>query len=81
MTDSAATAQPANGNGKGFFTLEAHYGFLQSPDVPAALERARAFGLAVDLESATFLVRRESLVLARRRSALRKWPMKLFIRL
>jgi KUP system potassium uptake protein len=67
--------------GKGFFAMEAHYGFLQSPDVPNALEKARAFGLAVDLETTTFFVRRETLVPARRRSAMRKWRAKLFIRL
>ena len=67
--------------GKGFFAVEAHYGFLQSPDVPAALEKARAFGLAVDLETTTFFVRRETLVPARGRSAMRKWRTNLFIRL
>lgn len=66
--------------GKGFFTMEAHYGFLQSPEVPNALEKARAFGLAVDLETTTFFVRRQTLVPARR-SSMSKWRAKLFIRL
>lgn len=66
--------------GKGFFAMEAHYGFLQSPDVPNALEKARSFGLAVDLETTTFFVRRETLVPARR-SSMSKWKAKLFIRL
>ena len=60
--------------------MEAHYGFLQSPDVPNALEKARSFGLAVDLETTTFFVRRETLVPARR-SSMSKWKAKLFIRL
>ena len=66
--------------GKAFFSIEAHFGFFQSPDVPRALQNARAFGLAIDLETTTFFVRRETLVPARR-SAMQKWRTKLFIRL
>lgn len=66
--------------GKGFFAVQVHYGFFQTPDVPRALEKARAYGLAVDLETTTFFVRRETLMPARR-SAMSKWRTKLFIRL
>jgi KUP system potassium uptake protein len=66
--------------GKGFFAVEVHYGFFQTPDVPGALEKARAYGLAIDLETTTFFVRRETLVPARR-STMKKWRTKLFIRL
>jgi len=66
--------------GKGFYTLEIHFGFFQTPDVPAALQDCRAHGLALDLDSTTFFIRRETLVPARA-SALAKWQTKLFIRL
>jgi KUP system potassium uptake protein len=66
--------------GKGFYTLEVHFGFFQTPDVPAALEGSRAYGLALDLDATTFFIRRETLVPARI-SALPKWQTKLFIKL
>jgi KUP system potassium uptake protein len=66
--------------GKGFYSVEVHYGFFQSPDVPQALEGARAYGLSIDVDSTTFFIRRETLVPARV-SAMAKWRTKLFIRL
>ena len=66
--------------GKGFYAVEVHFGFFQTPDVPAALEGARAHGLALDLDASTFFIRRETLVLARA-SALHKWQTRLFIKL
>ena len=51
--------------GKGFYAVEVHFGFFQAPDVPAALEGARAYGLALDLDATTFFIRRETLVPAR----------------
>ena len=66
--------------GKGFYTVEMHFGFFQTPDVPAALEGARAYGLALDLDATTFFIRRETLVPARV-SALAKWQTRLFIKL
>ena len=66
--------------GKGFYTVEVHFGFFQSPDVPAALEGARAYGLALDLDATTFFIRRETLVPART-SDLPLWQRKLFIKL
>ncbi len=66
--------------GKGFYSVEVHYGFFQSPDVPQALEGARAYGLSIDVDTTTFFIRRETLVPARV-SAMAKWRTKLFIRL
>jgi KUP system potassium uptake protein len=66
--------------GKGFYSVEVHFGFFQPPDVPEALEGARIYGLAIDLDTTTFFVRRETLVLARA-SALAKWQAKIFIKL
>ena len=66
--------------GKGFYGVEVHFGFLQTPNVPRALEGARAYGLALDFDTTTFFIRREILVPARR-SAMAKWRTKLFIKL
>lgn len=66
--------------GKGFYTVEIHFGFFQRPDVPEALEGARAHGLAIDLDTTTFFIRRETLVPARV-SAMARWQVMLFIRL
>jgi len=66
--------------GKGFYSAEVHYGFFQTLDVPRALEGARAFGLAIDVDTTTFFIRRETLVEARG-SAMAKWRTKLFMKL
>jgi KUP system potassium uptake protein len=66
--------------GKGFYAVEVHYGFFQTPDVPLALEGARAYGLSIDCDTTTFFIRRETLVPARV-SAMPKWQTTLFIKL
>jgi KUP system potassium uptake protein len=48
--------------GKGFFAMKIHYGFFETPDLPQALSGARAFGLALDPESTTYFIGRETLV-------------------
>jgi KUP system potassium uptake protein len=66
--------------GKGFYTVEVHFGFFQTLDVPFALEGARPYGLSIDLDTTTFFIRRETLVPARV-SAMPKWQTTLFIKL
>jgi KUP system potassium uptake protein len=58
--------------GKGFYTVKIHHGFFETPDVPQAMEDARRFGLALDLNSATFFIGRETLVQAEH-SELSSW--------
>ncbi|MDE1940290.1 MAG: potassium transporter Kup [Alphaproteobacteria bacterium] len=48
--------------GKGFFSVHIHHGFFETPDVPHALTEARPYGLAVDPETTTFFIGRETLV-------------------
>ena len=48
--------------GKGFYTIRIHHGFYETPDVPQALQEARRFGLALDVDTATFFIGRETLV-------------------
>jgi KUP system potassium uptake protein len=58
--------------GKGFYTVKVHHGFFETPDMPQAMEDARRFGLALDLNSATFFIGRETLVQAEH-SELSRW--------
>ena len=43
--------------GKGFYNVEVHHGFFETPDVPLALKEARPFGLAIDVETHDLLRR------------------------
>ena len=66
--------------GKGFYDVVIHHGFFESPDVPKALQLARPFGLAIDVDATTFFVGRETLVPAEH-PALGQWRTWLYIRL
>ena len=55
--------------GKGFYSVRVHHGFFETPDVPQALEDARRFGLALDVDTATFFIGRETLVPAEHSAA------------
>jgi KUP system potassium uptake protein len=48
--------------GKGFYSVRIHHGFFELPDVPLALSQAKRFGLAVDPDTTTFFIGRETLV-------------------
>ena len=66
--------------GKGFFAVHIHHGFMETPDVPKALTEARAYGLAIDPETTTFFIGRETLVPAEH-PALPRWRLWLYMRL
>lgn len=48
--------------GSGFYRLVIRYGFMQSPDIPAALTVCRAQGLEFDLMKTSFFLSRETIV-------------------
>jgi KUP system potassium uptake protein len=48
--------------GSGFYRLIIRYGFMQSPDVPAALAACEAHGLDFDLMRTSFFLSRETIV-------------------
>jgi KUP system potassium uptake protein len=66
-------------HGKGFFVARITYGFFEAPDVPEALALARAQGLALETDTTTFFLGRETLVagehpdLTRWRTGLYMW--------
>jgi KUP system potassium uptake protein len=66
--------------GKGFWTVIARYGFMEQPDVPAALRACRPHGIAYDEMETSFFLGRETLVPSTR-SQLGKWRRDLFISL
>ena len=66
--------------GKGFFTVNIHHGFFETPDVPRALEEARPFGLAIDMDTTTFFIGHETLVPAEH-PALGRWRTWIYMRL
>jgi KUP system potassium uptake protein len=75
---SAARRIEVKKHGKGFFTMTIHRGFFEMPDVPKSLEEARRFGLAVDVETATFFIGHETLVPAEH-SVFSRWRTRLYI--
>jgi KUP system potassium uptake protein len=48
--------------GHGFYRVEAHYGFVETPNVPEALRKCRELGLIVAPERASYYLGRETLV-------------------
>lgn len=46
----------------GVFKIEAHFGFVETPDVMQLMERIKETGLKIDIEKATFFVGRETLI-------------------
>jgi KUP system potassium uptake protein len=66
--------------GKGFWSVIAHYGFMEQPDVPAALRACWPYGIAYDEMETSFFLGRETLVPSTR-SRLGKWRRDFFISL
>jgi KUP system potassium uptake protein len=64
--------------GKGFYKVTIHHGFFEGVDVPRALEEARRYGLALDVDTATFFIGHETLV-ASEQSTLGRWRARLYI--
>lgn len=63
---------------QGFFRVLAHYGFMQIPNVPQALRRAKDAGLIIDPETTTYYIGRETLVPSRNMPSMIAWREKLF---
>ena len=69
--------------GEGFSTVLAHYGFMETPDVPAIVRGLdqpppRGLALKVNLMQTTFYLGRETLI-ATGRARMARWRKKLFI--
>jgi KUP system potassium uptake protein len=63
--------------GKGFFAVHIRHGFFESPDLPKSLAEARRFGLAIEPETTSFFLGRDTLVPSET-PVLSRWRLALF---
>jgi KUP system potassium uptake protein len=64
--------------GHGLFNVRVQYGFMEDPDVPAALLQAREQGLPLDVDDLTYFLGRETIIVTARRG-MSEWREKLFV--
>ena len=69
-----------NDLGKNFFRLKLYYGYMQTPDIPYALEMCRSQGTQFDMMATSFFVSR-ALVVSGVKPGMAKWRERLFIAL
>ncbi len=63
--------------GDGFYRLVIHYGFMQEPDVPAALDSVKSCGPVFKMMDTSFFLARQTLI-ASERPGMAIWREKLF---
>jgi KUP system potassium uptake protein len=64
--------------GHDLFNVRVQYGFMEDPDVPAALLKAREHGLPLDAHDLTYFLGRETIIVTRRRG-MAIWREHLFV--
>jgi KUP system potassium uptake protein len=64
--------------GHGVFHIRIQYGFMQDPDVPETLMRARDAGVSIDPDDLTYFLGRETIIVTRR-PGMAMWREKLFV--
>jgi len=62
---------------EGFWRAQIHFGFMEKPDVPAALDRVKEAGLRFDEMRTTYFIGRET-ILATRKLGLSAWQGSIF---
>jgi len=63
--------------GQGFYRVVVHYGFMQEPDVPAALSNVQGMGAPLRMMDTSFFLARQTLIAAAR-PGMAIWREKLF---
>ncbi len=63
--------------GKGFFRIRVFYGFMETPDIPAALEQCASRGLTFDMMSTSFFISR-ALIVSSSTPGMMLWRERLF---
>jgi KUP system potassium uptake protein len=63
---------------EGFWHIIVHFGFVQVPDIPAALRQAKDRGCPIDLEDAIYFGARDAVVYSKRRNWLARASLRLF---
>ncbi|HEU0234562.1 MAG TPA: potassium transporter Kup [Gallionella sp.] len=66
--------------GKNFYCVKVYYGFMDTPDIPAALDLCAAQGLAFDMMSTSFFISR-ALLVSSPNPGMMKWREHLFLAL
>jgi len=61
----------------GFWRVQVHYGFKDTPDIPQALERCRCGALPIDLFETTYFLSRETII-PTRKPGMMLWRERLF---
>ncbi len=61
-----------------FWHMTLHYGFIEVPNLPAALRLAKDAGCPIDVRHAIFFAARDAVVRAKRRGRLWRWQVPLF---
>jgi KUP system potassium uptake protein len=64
--------------GHDLFNVRVQYGFMEDPDVPAALMEACKKGLPIDTDDLTYFLGRETIIVTRRKG-MAVWREKLFV--
>ena len=64
--------------GSGFYRVILHYGFLDEPDIPAALAQSRDCGPTFDMMSTSFFLGRQKLIASTERPGMARWRERLF---
>ena len=62
----------------GFYRARVHYGFMEDPDIPKALERIQFPGLDLDPNITLFFLGRETLIASREHPGMSFWREKIF---
>ena len=66
--------------GKGFYWVRLFYGFMETPDIPEALELCTAHGLPFDMMTTSFFISR-ALIVSSSKPGMMKWRERLFLAL
>lgn len=64
--------------GEGFFRVVLHYGFMETPNVPLALEKLELDGGGFDPKDTTYFMGRETLIASREKPGMAIWRERLF---
>jgi KUP system potassium uptake protein len=64
--------------GSGFYRVILHYGFMEEPDIPAALAQSKACGPTFNMMSTSFFLGRQKLIASTERPGMARWRERLF---
>ena len=67
--------------GLGFFQLSIHYGFMETPNVPAALAACAPLGIAADPARITYYIGRRTVIATDNEIGMALWRKRLFANL